>query len=406
MVTRTLCVFSCICGLLLGATQPAEAVWRFNRVDHSLDACFRFEGGEFVYRKKDDVFHYRISTNKKTAVTANGSLTVESPLMVQEGRVWYVSHLPGPSPQYRLMMFQVETGHRELLYTSSQEISPHEASWCTDRLVLLMGGDWWVWDGTDMQRITFCGASVRKEAPVLRGHHLVWLGDGKVFHTYLPTLETRSVNSASVENLSLRASDTHAAWVEPGSPWEGGYRIRLMPLASLQPATVDTSAGATWFQLRFEPPYLIYVKSSGNVWSIVRVYPYVPYPETLITYSGLPLDNPALHGTDLFFTVMNCVDVECMELFRHNLASRETLRLTSYGRGTFVGPYRADGERLAFVRLYLFNPDQPRELFAGREEPGAPCGTTLPYHPGHVPLNLLLLLLPLPVVWFMRPGAR
>jgi len=405
MNVRVLSEVCCVLAVLLCAAKPSEAVWRFSRVDHSLDACFRFEGGEFVYRKNDDVLHYRISTGKKTAVTANGSLIVESPLMVQDGRVWYVAHFPVPSPLYRLHRFHVETGHRELLHTSSHEISAHETAWNADRLVLLIRSDWYVWDGTEMQRITVTGASVRKQAPVLKGNHLLWLGNGKVFHTHLPTWETRAVGSETVSNLSLRAGETHAAWVETAPPGGTGYRIRMMPLGSLQPVTVDTSGKATWFQVRFEPPYLIYVKHSGDIWSIVRMHPNNQTPETLYS-SGLPLDNPSLHGDDLFFTVMNCVDVECMELYRHDLASGETFRLTSYGQGNFVGLYQADGARLAFVRLNVFNPHQPRDLFAGQEEPGALCGTTLPHRPGHVPLNLLLLLLPLPAAWWMRPGAR
>jgi len=403
MTTRTPLAVLCVLGLILSSTAPAGAVWRFTRVDNALRPYCDFKQGEFVYGKNDDVKHYRISTNQTTAVTGNGPLALETPLAVQDGRVWYVSHFPGPSPQYRLLWVQVGTGQHELLHTTGQEISPYEAAWDAYRLVVRMAGDWWLWDSTGMQQITFSGSALCKKAPSLEGNHLVWLGDEEVYHTYLPTRETRAVGSGKVENASLRACSTHAAWVEAASPGgESGYRIRLMHLGSLEPVTVDTSMKTTWVQVRFQPPYLFYAKDGGDEWSIVRMHPYIQNPQPIYT-SDLPLDNPWVHGTDLFFLVMNCVSRECMELYKHDLTSGETVRLTSYGRGSLVVSYQPDGDRVAFVRLNLFNPDQPVELYAGQDEPGAVCGTALPHCPGDLPLNLILLLLPLCTVGLMRP---
>jgi len=256
----------------------------------------------------------------------------------------------------------------------------------------MIHGDWWLGDGEEMEQITFSGPALSKEDPFFHGNHLVWTGDNRVYYTYLPTRETRRITEAKIQGRSLKACSSHAAWMESAGPGSG-YRIQLLRFGTLETTGVDISAEASLCPIAFDPPYLTYTKKSGDLWSIMRMYVYDTSPEALVT-SALPLDNPGRVGRKLFFAAMNCPDMQCMELYKYDLAAGVTTQLTHYGQGSYLCTYEAQGDTIAFVRLFVFQPDEPLELFAGQDEPGPVCGTCPPgAGPGGIRLNLALLAL-------------
>ncbi len=388
--------------IFLFCTIRTEAAWEFTRVDSFTDPFLSMEEDAFVYRKNHDVYHFRIGTDEPTAVTRNGPFAVETPLAVQADRVWYVSCFSVDDPVSHLFRFDTGTGENDLLLSSEQEISLYDASQDGGRLVVKIDGDWWVWDGMDLEQVTFSGPELPKRDPFLRGNHLVWAGLRTVYHTQVSTRDTFPLTGEDREITSLQTSHTHAAWVEGPTPHENGYRIRRALLVARSPLTLDSSDTDTPRQLTLGPSYLVYTKKSGERWHIVRVPLYGTTPETLYS-SALPLDLPSLHGTTLFFLTMNCVDNGCRELYSHDLETGETRRLTSYGQGSFIFLYGVDNGRAAFVRVLTSSPDEPLELFSGREEPGAVCGTAVRTEPRSVPLNLLLLLVPLAAACLRKP---
>jgi len=387
--------FALLIGCLpLAAAVPAGAVWNFQRVDAFEDPNYRFNQGEFVYQKNQDVMHFDLASGAKTSVTGNGALVLDEPIWVEDRQVWYVSSLPVASPVYHLMRFRLDSGEHELLYTSREEISPYHVESYAGHLVLMIAGDWWVWDGLDMEQVTFSGFSLAKTNPVLSGYHLLWVGEQTVYHTFLPTRETRAVGAGRAEDRSLRAAGAHAAWMESAPAGQSGYRIRLMPLNTLESASVDSSLDTAGRPIRFQDPYMIYTRNDADGWSIRRLWPLSPHPEPLYT-SSLQLTAPFVQGAGLFFVARNCPDGSCNELCRHDLVSGATDQLTTFGQGSFVNDYEVAGGRVAFVRNNLWISDLFFELYAGQEEPGPACGTALPAGPGRRPANLLMLLLPL-----------
>jgi len=371
--------------------QDLSAGWKISRVERTDTPYIHFDGDLAAYRMDDDLIVYMMSSGQKVSVTDDQDASMDTPLEVKDGVVWFCSSIPGPPDVVQLRQYLVEPSQTNLLYTTESGISLSKACADAGRLVVEVGHDWWIWHHGQMEQITFTGGGSGKQNPCLSGDHLLWReGQNRVFLTHIPSGESTLLFDEGMENSSLQLVDEHAAWVSQES--SDRYRIIYHQLGSEEFVSVGMSDQGTAIQVHMDSEGLVYLMRWGGTWFIMRFRFEGPALDVLLQ-TGLALENLFQVEDQVFFLAQSCSTGMCLELFSLDVTTGALSQITTYGILSYVCTYGVGPQGVLFSRFIAALPED-FDIFKAKEVPGLACGT-LPEPAGKGgPMNLCFLFFP------------